>query len=175
MKAISQSRHLCFFSAKWREICRFKYCWELKAAPQVTHLKSLGKSLWTIAWLSNASFLLNVLEQISHINGFAFSWTDAICLVKWVFLLKLESHIVQWNGFFPSCTDSMWAFKLPFCLKLDWHVEHSKDFWPSWTVAMCSLSLLGLKQGYYNTGWFNPKMRSRANLLICQQTNSHSS
>ena len=26
-------------------------------------------------------------------------------------------------------------------------------------------------QGYYNTGWFNPKMRSRANLLICQQTN----
>ena len=29
--------------------------------------------------------------------------------------------------------------------------------------------LLGFVQGYYNTGWFNPKMRSRANLLICQQ------
>jgi hypothetical protein len=30
------------------------------------------------------------------------------------------------------------------------------------------------KQGYYNTGWFNPKMRSRAaNLLICQQSNIH--
>ena len=26
-------------------------------------------------------------------------------------------------------------------------------------------------QGYYNTGWFNSKMRSRANLLICQQIN----
>ena len=26
-------------------------------------------------------------------------------------------------------------------------------------------------QGYYNTGWFNSKIRSRANLLICQQTN----
>jgi hypothetical protein len=27
------------------------------------------------------------------------------------------------------------------------------------------------KQGYYNTGWFNSKNRSRANPLICQQTN----
>ena len=26
-------------------------------------------------------------------------------------------------------------------------------------------------QGYYNTGWFNSKIRSRAYLLICQQTN----
>ena len=28
-----------------------------------------------------------------------------------------------------------------------------------------------LWEGYYNTGWFNSKIRSRANLLICQQTN----
>ena len=28
-----------------------------------------------------------------------------------------------------------------------------------------------LWEGYYNTGWFNSKVRSRANLLICQQTN----
>ena len=26
-------------------------------------------------------------------------------------------------------------------------------------------------QGYYNTGWFNSKIRFLANLLICQQTN----
>ena len=31
--------------------------------------------------------------------------------------------------------------------------------------------ILSLQQGYYNTGWFNSKIRSRANLLICQQTN----
>ena len=29
----------------------------------------------------------------------------------------------------------------------------------------------GQVQGYYNTGWFNSKIRSRANPLICQQTN----
>ena len=31
--------------------------------------------------------------------------------------------------------------------------------------------ILSLQQGYYNTGWFNSKIRSQANLLICQQTN----
>ena len=25
-------------------------------------------------------------------------------------------------------------------------------------------------QGYYNTGWFNPEMRSRAVFWFCQQT-----
>ena len=30
---------------------------------------------------------------------------------------------------------------------------------------------LVLFQGYYNTGWFNSKIRSSANLLMCQQTN----
>ena len=34
-----------------------------------------------------------------------------------------------------------------------------------------SFFFLGVYQGYYNTGWFNSKIRSRANLLICQQTN----
>ena len=29
------------------------------------------------------------------------------------------------------------------------------------------------QQGYYNTGWFNSKISSRANLMICQQTNIH--
>ena len=31
--------------------------------------------------------------------------------------------------------------------------------------------ILSLQQGYYNTGWFNSKICSQANLLICQQTN----
>ena len=34
-----------------------------------------------------------------------------------------------------------------------------------------SFFFLGVYQGYYNTGWFNSKIRSRANLLICQKTN----
>ena len=32
-------------------------------------------------------------------------------------------------------------------------------------------SRLSWLQGYYNTGWFNSKICSRVNLLICQQTN----
>ena len=35
----------------------------------------------------------------------------------------------------------------------------------------CSNLVDNFAQGYYNTGWFNSKIRSRANLLICQQTN----
>ena len=42
-------------------------------------------------------------------------------------------------------------------------------------ITPLSILSLGVQQiqdqGYYNTGWFNSKIRSCANLLICQQTN----
>ena len=39
-----------------------------------------------------------------------------------------------------------------------------------WNLCSLLVSLLLFFQGYYNTGWFNSEIRSRANLLICQQT-----
>ena len=42
-----------------------------------------------------------------------------------------------------------------------------KLFFPCWFF----FTFHKVDQGYYNTGWFNSKIRSRANLLICQQIN----
>ena len=39
------------------------------------------------------------------------------------------------------------------------------------SATLFSPSQQSTDQGYHNTGWFNSKISSRANLLICQQTN----
>ena len=50
------------------------------------------------------------------------------------------------------------------------HTSKFKSF-ISFLARRLSLESFSRLQGYYNTGWFNSKIRSRANPLICQQTN----
>ena len=49
--------------------------------------------------------------------------------------------------------------------------ELSYQLWSRLFLSSAAKNWELLIQGYYNTGWFNSKIRSRANLLICQQTN----
>ena len=38
------------------------------------------------------------------------------------------------------------------------------------TLLRCIFGTNVANQGYYNTGWFNPELRSRAVFWLCQQT-----
>ena len=58
----------CTYDRHWKYVKLFVFL-----------LQTFGRSWWTIAWLSRASFRLKVFEQISHMYG-----ASPVCFLSWI-------------------------------------------------------------------------------------------
>lgn len=148
MKLWPQTLQAYGFSPVWMRMCLFRFCWRVKPAPQVSHVKVLP--LWTAWCVLSDLFIVKALSHTLHLKGCSPLWTLLWhCRVK--AYLKLCSHSVHLCGFSTVWT-TWWACRLRFVLKAFPQVEHTKGLtsvWTTWWVFKFILDLKVLSQTWH--------------------------